>query len=162
MINLSNWIVEYTNMLATYPHSWVCYFVNFALIKCESRLAFKFRVTQVLPDDYWVTPYFNICQWFTKLSVESVELSTFGCKRKKGSETHKAYLIWVIPPLEFQYMVLHLILQANLHHSSFANLFITLYMFWVFSSLYICLWFHKTVFALIFWADHPWVNTYLA
>ena len=52
-----------------------------------------------------------------KLSVESVELSTFGCKRKKGSETHKAYLIWVIPPLEFQYMVLHLILQANLHHS---------------------------------------------
>ena len=117
MINLSNWIVEYTNMLATYPHSWVCYFVNFALIKCESRLAFKFRVTQVLPDDYWVTPYFNICQWFTKLSVESVELSTFGCKRKKGSETHKAYLIWVIPPLEFQYMVLHLILQANLHHS---------------------------------------------
>ena len=40
-------IVEYTYMLATYPHSWVCYFVNFALIKCESRLAFKFCVTQV-------------------------------------------------------------------------------------------------------------------
>ena len=117
-------------MLATYPHSWVCYFVNFAHIKSESRLPFKFcvwfawlRFNQM--SVHRVGPYFNVCKWFSELSVASVQFFTFGCKRNKRSDTHKAYLVQVLQLLESWYRVLHLILQTNLHHSPLANMFIT-------------------------------------
>ena len=101
----------------------------------------------------------SIFQWLSvsDLSLISLQCSTFWWKSNIRNESHTAYFVWVLGPLQSSHLFWHRSHSARKSPSFPSSKLVqhplrvhSVYMIRMFSSLYICLWIHLTVLALIY------------